>query len=69
MYCKIELENYMSHFFVKKSITFDIQTLFYMVQFTFTVKRLHLPLNYEGYRAVDVYNGIECSTWNRASKF
>lgn len=44
MYCKIELENYMSHFFVKKSITFDIQTLFYMVQFTFTVKRLHLPL-------------------------
>lgn len=26
-------------------------------------------LNYEGYRAVDVYNGIECSTWNRASKF
>lgn len=65
MYCKIELENYMSNFFVKKSITFDIQTLFYMVQFTFTVK----SLNYEGYRAVDVYNGIECSTWNRASKF
>lgn len=44
MYCKIKLENYMSNFFVKKSITFDIQTLFYMVKFTFTVKRLHLPL-------------------------
>lgn len=68
MYCKIELENYMSHFFVIDYFRYS-DIILYGSVYIYGEKITFTSLNYKGYRAVDVYNGIECSTWNRASKF